>query len=478
MFMVKNRFRTCKAGLIPVVLPLLMVCGCDYFKTEQMRLEDARFLYQEGDYNTAAIELKKLLQSDERNVEARVLLGKIQLWLGQSRQAESQFAKAIEYGASREQLAIPMAKAYLAVGKYSQVLNELPPDASLDPENRAELMVLRGRAYKALSQQGRARAEFERALATKPDFAQAYLGLAEVSLAERAYREAELLIERVVAEDSAYPDALLLKSRILMEQAQYAEAEALFTELIDQGQVVLSPMQEFRALTGLAEAQFRQGKMDVAIKSVNNLERRYPRHPMPKYMVALVEYARGNYAKAVSYLQSILQIAPNYPSAQFLIGASNYALNNLEQASFYLSRAVDVEPENGHARKLLAMTYMRLNEPGKARELLQRSMLSEDAGDNSELLMMLGKVSLQSGNIDAGLDYIERSVESGGGGEADLQMELAAAYIASGKPELGAHILEGLPDNGEYDYRKGVLEVMARIKQRETIEAQEKAETL
>lgn len=460
---------------INILILILLLSGCDYFKSEQTRFEEARAQYETGNYNTAAIELKKILRSNEQNIKARILLGKIQLWLGQNRQAESQFTKAIEYGAPPAEIAVPMAKAFLAVGKFPHLLNEVPLDSLPDPISKAELLVLRGKAYKALSDSIRAKAEFEKALERVPEFAQAYLGLAEMALADGDYEQTKILTGRVKTGDAAYPDALLLEARMLMEQARYADAETVFMKLLDGEQPALTPIQEFRGRTGLAESQFRQGKMDVAIKSVTALEKKYPGHPMPKYMAALVEYAGGNYAKAVSNLQSILQIAPDYPAAQFLMGASNYALNNLEQASLYLSKAVDIEPDNKQAQKLLAMTYMRLNEPDKATELLRHNLRLEGEGGNSDVLMMLGKASLQSGNVDVGLDYIEQSVESSGGNAVDLQMELAAAYIASGKPDLGVGILNKLPDNDEHGYRKGLLEILASVEKQEIDEAQVRA---
>lgn len=474
----KSRFSPAAAVAPVLVLLLLGAGGCDRFWSEQARLEDARASYEAGKYNTAAIELKKILRSNERNVEARILLGKIQLWNGQNRQAESQFTKAVAYGAPLEEVAVPMAGAYLSVGKFRQLLNEIPLDTLPDANSRAELLALRGGAYKALSRPAEARAEFEQALKTVPGFARAYLGLAELALARGDYDEASRMIARVEAGDDGYADALLLKGRILMERQRFAEAETLFRELLNESRIVLTPIQEFRSRTGLAESQFRLGKMDAAIKSVTDLEARYPRHPMPKYMVALIEYARGNYEESVRYLQSILQMLPGYPAAQFLMGACHYALNNLEQASFYLSKAVEIEPDNRQAQKLLAMTYMRLNEPGKATGLLQRSLRSGDGAEDSDLLMMLGQVSLQSGQIDAGLDYIERSVQRSGGNETDLQMELAAAYIAAGKPDLGAGVLDKLPDDGKLAYRKGLLQILASLEKQQAEEARRRAETL
>lgn len=477
MIVGNGKSRLLRTAVMVPVLALLLLGGCDRFRSEQARLEEARTSYEAGKYNTAAVELKKILQSDERNIEARILLGKIQLWLGQNRQAESQFTKAVQFGAPREGIAVPMARAYLSVGKYTQLLNEIPLDSLPDANSKAELQALRGRAYKALSRPAEARAEFEQALKTVPGFTRAYLGLAELALDKRDYDTASRLIGRVDAGDDAYVDAMLLRARMLMERERFAEAETLFKEQLDERQIAFTPIQEFRLRTGLAESQFRLGKMDAAMESVTNLEKRYPRHPMPKYMIALVEYARGNYEESVRYLQSILQIAPDYPAAQFLMGACHYALNNLEQAGFYLSKAVEIEPDNRQAQKLLAMTYMRLNEPGKATGLLQRSLQSGGAED-SDLLMMLGQVSLQSGQIDAGLDYIERSVQRSGGNEADLQMELAAAYIAAGKPDLGTGVLEKLPDDGKLAYRKGLLEILASLGKRQAGEARRRAETL
>ncbi len=444
--------------------------ACDFFVSTEQRYEKAQSLFAEQNYQTAAIELKKILQKQPDNHNARVLLGKTQLWLGQAKAAEQHFEKALKGGISKEVLAIPLAKAYLANGKFIPLLDSLPVEILKDSADRAMLLSLRGKALFGLEEYQDARTEFNRALALVNGHHESRLGLARVALAKGSKKEAGSLINAVLADAPDHNEALLMKAQFKMLSGDYEQAEAAFAQLLKNDSRKFLPTEEFLVRAGLAESQYRQGKLEQMRESVEQLVVKYPRHPTPKYMQALVSYASGEYSETVNHLQILQNIAPNYPAVDFLMGASSYALDNLEQANLYLSRAVQAEPSNKQAQKLLAITFMRLNQPDKATGLLQSMLQQGDTGTDGELLFMLGKASMQAGETDLGLSYIEQGVRQGKS-EVAARLELAAAYIASGKLDMGIGVLEQLPESKEHDYRKDMLLVLAAMKRKDLTDA-------
>ena len=109
--------------------------------------EDALVRYERKEALGAIIQLRNALKEDPNFLPALVLLGKAQLGTGESIAAEESFAKALKLGIDRSEVAIPMAQAMLDQGKFAAVLERFPPE-SAPPALRADLLVLRGQAYR------------------------------------------------------------------------------------------------------------------------------------------------------------------------------------------------------------------------------------------------------------------------------------------------------------------------------------------
>src|SRR3546814_20865342 len=67
-------------------------------------LERAQQLFEEGDLPAAGVELKNALQRDPNDAEARFLLGRIHLKLGDARSAEKELLRARALGLSDPEL--------------------------------------------------------------------------------------------------------------------------------------------------------------------------------------------------------------------------------------------------------------------------------------------------------------------------------------------------------------------------------------
>jgi putative PEP-CTERM system TPR-repeat lipoprotein len=455
--------------LVAAILAVpLLITGCDLFTSDATRIQRAKELRTKGDYRPAMIELKKVLQHNANNKDARFLLGQISLSAGDFAAAEKELRRAYELGVPFDQVAIPLGQALLTQGNHNQVLDELDPAIVENNDIKVAVLALRGDAYLSSGKLPDAERSFREVLALDPDSINARIGLAKAAQVVGNFEGAEAHLSDALRRGPSSVAAWLAKGQLEFQRKRYAEAEEAFNNAIAKAEPRVSAAQEFIARNGLAEAQWRQGKSDAARLNVERMAALAPRHPRPKYLRALIAYGAGDYETAVQQLQQVLQFYPDNRSAQLLLGAAHYAKGNLEQADMYLSSVLAAEPSSIRARKLLAATRIREQKPVDALNALHPAV-AQGTGD-VQLLALMSRASFQAGDADGGISYLEQGLKADPDDQV-LQMDLAAGYLSSGEFERAIEILEKLPETKEGPYRREVLLILAYLRKHDTANA-------
>src|SRR5262245_58775256 len=148
--------------------------------------DDALSRYEKKDVAGAVIQLKNAIREDPGNLAALVLLGRAQLETGDPAGAEEAFAKALQLGVDRSEIAVQMAQALFDQGKFDALLERFPVE-SMPPAKRIELYVLRAHAQKGLGDIKGALRTLEEARRIEPNSASVLLSYAEF-LAETGRR--------------------------------------------------------------------------------------------------------------------------------------------------------------------------------------------------------------------------------------------------------------------------------------------------
>jgi putative PEP-CTERM system TPR-repeat lipoprotein len=444
------------------------LAGCDLLTSDETRIERAKELNAKGDYRTAVIELKKVLENNANNKDARLLLGQVSLAAGQVAAAEKELRRAHELGMPFDQVVIPLGQALLVQGNYSQVLDELDPAIIESSDVKGAVLVLRGDAYLATNKLRDAERSFREVLALDPDSINGRIGLAKTAQVVGDFEGAEAHLNEALQRGPNSVAVWLAKGQLEFQRKRYAEAEEAFNSAIAKGEPRVTAVQEFIARNGLAEAQWRQGKSDAARHNVEKMAALAPRHPRPKYLRAVIAYGAGDYETAVQQLQQVLRLYPDNRPAQLLLGAAHYAKGNLEQADMYLSSVLATEPSSIQARKLLAATRIREQKPDDALNTLHPAVAQ--GTDDVQLLALMSRASFQAGDADGGISYLEQGLKADPGDQV-LQMDLAAGYLSSGELERAIEILEKLPETKEGPYRREVLLILAYLRKHDTANA-------
>ncbi|MEQ8206018.1 MAG: tetratricopeptide repeat protein, partial [Woeseia sp.] len=95
---------------------IFLLSGCGEGKTADDLIARAHRALEERQFDTALIELKNALQKDPTNAEARFLLGKSHLELGDAAAARVATEKAITLGLRKESAYVQLARAELLGG--------------------------------------------------------------------------------------------------------------------------------------------------------------------------------------------------------------------------------------------------------------------------------------------------------------------------------------------------------------------------
>jgi putative PEP-CTERM system TPR-repeat lipoprotein len=447
---------------LPIVFAasaLLALGGCNYFASDQSRINKAAQLRTQGDYRAAAIELKKVLQHDADNREARFQLGQVSLLTGEAAAAEKELRHALDLGVPKDQVIVALGRALLDQGHAERALRELDAGAVGDEEARTGVLTLRGEAYLALGKLDDAEGALRSALALRAASLDARLGLAEVEEAKGNRQAAQADIADALSKNPGHRRAWLAQGRLELRGDQYARAEQSFARALELAPVPV--LDEFLARNGLAESQWRQGNSDSALKHVERLLALAPQHPRPKFLRAVIAYGAGDYKTAKEYLQQVLRGHPDDAAAALLLGATHYADGELEQADMYLSNVLAADPSSTGARKLLAATRLRQQKPQEAIAALAPALTAD--GNDGQLLALMGNASLQAGDADAGIRYLQRSAETDPSNPA-LQMQLAAGYVSAGDAEHAIGLLEKMPETQGGAYGRELLLILAHLR--------------
>jgi putative PEP-CTERM system TPR-repeat lipoprotein len=461
------RYRLMRLVMVSAIAAVA-VSSCDYFASDQSRIEKARKLSSQGEYRTAIIELKKVLQGSPNNEDARLLLGTISLSTGDMAAAEKELRRATELGVPLDQVALPFGQAMLAQGEYQQLLEELDPQTLERDETKAGVLMLRGNAYVATNKLADAEQTFREVLRLQPDSIEGRVGLAKTAEIAGDFNRAESYLKDALILSPDSVPAWLAKGQLESRRGRYAQAEEAFAYGLESGNPSPNRMRQFIGRNGLAEAQWRQGKSDEALANVQKAIRLAPAHPGPKYFRALIAYGAGDYETAVQQLQQLLRLYPDFRPAQLLLGATHYAKGNLEQADMYLSSVLAADPSSVQARKLLAATRIREQKPSDALNTLHPAV-SEGTSDQ-QLLALMSRASFEAGDADSGILYLEQGLKADPNDQM-LQMDLAAGYLTAGELERAIEILEKLPETKEGSYRREVLLILAYLRKHETANA-------
>lgn len=447
-------------AFLGILLALITACGSG--QEGGTTIDQAKAYLNQGDYRSAMLTLKNIIKDHPDDKTARLLLAKVYLPTGDGASAEKELKRAKRLGATENEYVVSLAKALLLQAKPDEALVLTKPLDGADASLNAEILSVKGDAYIAKNNIQKAKAAYQQALKYDASNKFALQGLIKLSVVQNDIDAAQKLVTKLLQLAPEDPSTWDMKGFVESAKQQHAESELSYQKAIDLLHEKQITRLGFSLRSGLIQEQLKQGQYNKALDNINVLLKAQPKHPLPKYMRALIAYEQKDYDLADNYLRDVIHAVPNYLPGRLLMGSVQFALGNYEQARDNLQRVINEVPTHLQARKMLASVYFKLRNPEDALEVLSAN--KGEASDDAQLLSMMGKAALFSGDMNRGLALYKKAA-SAAPKEASIRTELASLYLNKGEYKSAIEELEQIGGADKKQAKKMII--YAHIREQE-----------
>jgi putative PEP-CTERM system TPR-repeat lipoprotein len=415
--------RSMRRAAVITIIYTSVIAACS--EAPEALLASAKEYLVKNDQKAAVIQLKNVLQKNPKHAEARFLLGKALLSsdvLG----AEKELRQALELGYPIEQVAPPLARAMVMLGRYKEVIAGFANVAVTTPQEKAEFLTSLGQAQLAVGNARAARDAFTLALTAQPRFVPAHLGEARVFLSDGNLAEASARIDAALAISDKDAEAWQFKGDLLVAQRQLDPAVAAYRKAVEARPDFVPGHSALIALL------MQREMLDDAAKQLSAMKQVAPGHPQTFYMQALLGYRRSDFAAARTAIQQQLRQVPDNTQGLLLAAAVEYKLKSYAQAEVHALKALQRAPGQPFARRLLIVTYLRGGQPGKALDIL--SPVLNQIDEDAAMLALAGEVFMMNDDAVRAARYFTKAASLAPG---DVRKRTAAAmsHLALGESD-------------------------------------------
>lgn len=412
----------------------LGVAGCSETSlTDVEYVQRAKDFQDKGEIRASIIELKNALRTNAKNAEARWLLGKAYIGVGDGTAAEKELRRAETLGIDRGGLIIPLAKSLLLQGDTSKLLSEIQPLASQSDQDKAETHALRGNAYFGNEQIDDAKKAFSVALELVPNLVTAQVGQARIAAVQGKLKEATSWLDKALAIDSDFAEAWSLVGDLKHYSQDHAKAEEAYGKAIairqNNGEAYLK-----RAIVRIYLADYEGAASDIKL-----LEKRIKNHPEVDYVKGYLFFNQKKYAKAQTAFDVVLSKAPDDMRAVYYQGIVHARQNHLEQAERYLNQFLNAFPNSVTTAKLLGTVRLSRGDYIGAESVLM-SLLERHPND-VEILNLLGEAMLPQRKSKEATGYFRRVIAEQSD-SAPAHVKLGLGLIMQKQYEAGIQALK------------------------------------
>lgn len=393
-------------------------------------LEKAQKYFDEQEYSSALIEAKNAVQAHPNDPQARILLGKIYLRVGDPKSAEAAFVRAHELGAIGDELDLMLAYARLGKGSFQEVVGQTVNQTGELTAVQRDLTAARGDALLALEKLDEAQEAYDRVLSTGPH-AMALRGKATIAVMRRQPDESRKLLDQALALEPENDEIVTADAEWYLRQGKYELARDRFAKAVELNPIKLIPR------IGHVRAVLGAGDIKSAVQEITELRQLQPNNMLVVFQDSVVQLAAGNYEAAKSAADQVLARDQYHTMAMNVSGSSAYALGLYEQAAARLRTYVEATPQDKQARILLAASLLRLKEATTAKTVLQPLLAESDA----RVLALMGTAEALSGNNEAAIQYLDKASALTPEDQA-LRSQLGMVRIAAGDPKTGVAELQ------------------------------------
>ena len=253
-----------------------------------------------------------------------------------------------------------------------------------------------GNAFKAQGELEKAIVAYKKALAIKPNYASGYYNLGVVLTEQGKLEEAVETYKKALVINPAYVDAYYNLGAALKDQGKPEQAVEAYSKAL-----AIKP-DDANILNNMGITFKEQGELEKAIETFNMALAIKPDYAEAYNNLGVALKEQGNLEEAVEIYKKALLIKPDFAAAYTNMGNALKDQGKLEQAIETLNTAIAISPDDAEAHHYLSFALLNT---GRLKEGLDeaewRWKIKSDVSGERRFLQPLwdGKVSLQNKRI-------------------------------------------------------------------------------
>jgi cellulose synthase operon protein C len=400
-------------------------------------LSQAQVAISKGDYASAEIHLKNVLQANPNDAASRAGMAKLNLSLALFGAAEAESRRALELGADAKSTYPVLLESLAMQGDYQKLqesASKMQGLPGIDAATQAIALTSLARAQFGLKNPNEALTSLDQALKIQPDSAAVQAGRLTVQMVlskdPKALRpDFDALFKS--APESFEVQALAgnifrIEGNLALAQTAIAKAVALKPYDIEQRAALIRTLVDQK---NFAEA-------DLQIQALAKL---VPKRPLVAYLAGLSAFGQGNLANARENLQRFVDAMPDFVPGLELAGEVALQSGEFGQAEKYAKALVSKQPGSLSGPRLLASTYLAMNAPEKALTVL--APLLQAKVNAPDILALTGEVLMRTGDTQKGIQYLD-AASAAASDSTSLKLAAANARLNTGADATGLQMLE------------------------------------
>ncbi len=221
---------------------------------------------------------------------------------------------------------------------------------------------------------------FKRAAELDPNFALAYVGLADAYLTLGAHFLGGLKIDESVA--LAEPplmqalrlDPTLVEAKASLGMLRYLQGDEQAAEQAFDEAIALRPNYS-RVFRRYGRLRWRQGRNDEALQLMQQAMRLDPYSVPVNFDVARLDEELGRFDEALARYLRIIEVEPSHAFAHVYIAAIYYLVyGRADEALVWYRKAAESDPSSPSLQVSQAIAYLELGDPDSARTWVERGL--------------------------------------------------------------------------------------------------------
>lgn len=394
-----------------------------------------------GEFETAIRELQRLVESDPRDAESRILLAR--LIYREHRDAQEAFRLLDQAGAIQpDALAVSAVRAFVLLSEDRPEEAKRVLDAAVDQRGDFQAYLLRaqfhiargevemaerdyrrlatfedaaaaghevlGRFYYSQNRPGEAIAAWQRALQDEPDRLSTRRMLMRARLVsedESERRSGHDMLDDLLSDHPDDADLLAVRARVLLKQGTpqtTREAKSLLERVVALDGRAVS------AYLALMQLEFADGNLAAASALISRALGFNPGHTDLLMAQAELERARLNLPQAREMAHLVLEKDPERLAAYVLLTDIAFLSGDLAEAADMIAQAVRRAPQSSIVQLKRAAVLEARGQRPEAIRGLEEFARGESGKNNESVLLALAELCCQEGDFDAFEDWVEK----------------------------------------------------------------------